>query len=228
MIRYSISLKANQGADASAYPTKAYATAQVDEIYSLERFARHIADHGSVYSRADITAVLIQAVDCLRELLLGGNKVSLGDLGAFQPVITSTGANTKEEFTTDNITKIGVRWTPGDDLKDLLADAELQYVATRAAQKAVGAAQKAATTTSGWSQTTKDGWTITFVDADDDSESDNDTGNGGTGSGTGSDGTGSDGGSDSGSTSDGGSGSGSDSGSGSGSDSGSGSGMEGE
>lgn len=220
MIRYSISLKANQGADAATYPTKAYATAQVDEVYSLERFARHIADHGSVYSRADVMAVLIQAVDCLRELLLGGNKVSLGDLGAFQPVITSTGANSKDEFTTDNITKIGVRWTPGDDLKDLLGDAELQYVATRAAQAAVQAAERK-TTSSTFSVTVdKRINEVKFTDEDDDSGSGTDSGStSGSGSGSGS-GTGSDSGS--------GSGSGSDTGSGSGSGSDSGSGLEGE
>ena len=38
----------------------------------IERFARHIADHGTTYSRADIMAILYMAVDCMREQLLEG------------------------------------------------------------------------------------------------------------------------------------------------------------
>ena len=56
--------------------------AQYTEVMNIERFARHIATHGSVYSRADISAILYMAVDCLRELLLEGKKIRLGDLAA--------------------------------------------------------------------------------------------------------------------------------------------------
>ena len=57
---------------------KAFAVAQVTEVMPIEKFARHIADHGCVYSRADISAILYLAVDCMREMLLEGRKVRLG------------------------------------------------------------------------------------------------------------------------------------------------------
>ena len=50
--------------------TNYFATAQYTEVMTIEKFARHIADHGTTYSRADIMAILYMAVDCMREQLL--------------------------------------------------------------------------------------------------------------------------------------------------------------
>ena len=71
---------------------KAFATAQYTDVMTIEKFARHIATHGCVYSRADISAILYLAVDCMRELLLKGHKIRLGDLGDFSIALTSKGA----------------------------------------------------------------------------------------------------------------------------------------
>ena len=75
MINYSISLRANPS-DQDA-PKKAYANAQYSEIMTLDKFAEHISTHGSKYNRADIQAVLIQAVDCMREQLLAGQRIQM-------------------------------------------------------------------------------------------------------------------------------------------------------
>lgn len=205
MINYSVALKNNRGKDSATYPTKAYATAQFDEVYSLDKFAKHIADHGSVYGRGDIYAVLIQAVECLKELILQGKKISLGDLGAFYPTISSVGANTKADFTASNIKKLTVGWTKGSELKNMKDEATFQYVATRAVQAQSAAAER--------KTTTQDGFTVTItkdaVDSGLESEGDSNNTETETGSDTGSD-TGSAGGSGSGT----GSGTGSDSDSG--------------
>ena len=37
--------------------TNYFATAQYTEVMTIEKFARHIADHGTTYSRADIMAI---------------------------------------------------------------------------------------------------------------------------------------------------------------------------
>ncbi|MDO4497732.1 MAG: DNA-binding protein, partial [Bacteroidales bacterium] len=58
----------------------AFAIAQYGDVMTIEKFARHISSHGCVYSRADISAILYLAVDCMREMLLEGKKVRLGDL----------------------------------------------------------------------------------------------------------------------------------------------------
>ena len=124
----------------------AYAIAQYADVMTIEKFAKHIATHGCVYSRADISAILYMAVDCMREQLLEGKKIRLGDLGDFSVSLTSKGAETAKAFTAQNITGVNVVWDCGQEFKNLLADAEFNLVASRSAQAAVLKAVKAGET----------------------------------------------------------------------------------
>ena len=126
---------------------KAFAIAQYTDVMNIEKFARHISTHGSVYSRADISALLYLAVDCMREQLLEGKKIRLGDLGDFSINLTSKGAETADKFTAQNITNVNVVWTPGMEFQNLLGDAEFNLVASRNAQAALIKAIKAGQTT---------------------------------------------------------------------------------
>ena len=126
---------------------KAYAIAQYTDVMNIEKFARHISTHGCVYSRADISAILYLAVDCMREQLLEGKKIRLGDLGDFSINLTSKGADTADKFSAQNITGVNVVWDPGMEFKSLLADAEFNLVASRNAQAALIKAIKAGQTT---------------------------------------------------------------------------------
>ena len=117
--------------------TNYFATAQYTEVMTIEKFARHIADHGTTYSRADIMAILYMAVDCMREQLLEGKKIRLGELGDFSLSLSSKGAETAEKFSSQNIQRVTVCWEPGSEFRNLLADAEFNLVATRSAQAAV-------------------------------------------------------------------------------------------
>ena len=117
--------------------TNYFATAQYTEVMTIEKFARHIADHGTTYSRADIMAILYMAVDCMREQLLEGKKIRLGELGDFSVALSSKGAETAEKFSSQNIQRVAVSWKPGSEFRNLLADAEFNLVATRSAQAAV-------------------------------------------------------------------------------------------
>ena len=117
--------------------THYFATAQYTEVMGIEKFARHIADHGTTYSRADIMAILYMAVDCMREQLLEGKKIRLGELGDFSVALSSKGAETAEKFSSQNIQRVTVCWEPGSEFRNLLADAEFNLVATRSAQAAV-------------------------------------------------------------------------------------------
>lgn len=115
----------------------AFAVAQYADVMTIEKFARHIATHGCVYSRADISAILYLAVDCMREMLLEGRKIRLGDLGDFSVSLSSKGAETAKKFNADNITAVNVVWDCGQEFKNLLANAEFNLVASRATQAAV-------------------------------------------------------------------------------------------
>ena len=144
MIDYSIAIMSAQPGTkrADITETKAHGTAQVREVLSLDKFAEHITAHGCVYDKADITAVITKAVSCIREEILAGNKVVLGDLGAFYPELQTKGATLAEEFTTDNILAVNVRWIPGEDFQDLRDVATFQLKPTREAQKEANKALK--------------------------------------------------------------------------------------
>ena len=112
----------------------AFAISQYTDVMTIEKFAKHITSHGSVYSRADISAILYMAVGCMREMLLEGKKIRLGD---FSLLLSSKGAETADKFTAQNITNVKVQWDPGQQFKNLLDDAEFNLVASRSAQAAV-------------------------------------------------------------------------------------------
>lgn len=146
MINYSIVMRGNPVK--TEEPKKAYATAQYNEVMNINRFAEHIATHGSVYSRADIVAILMMAVDCMREQLLAGQKIELGDLGSFYVSLSSKGADTIADFNPAvHIRKVKVNWQRGSLFEDLLEEAVFTQVATRAAQAKVLKALKAGETT---------------------------------------------------------------------------------
>ena len=155
----------------------AFAIAQYADVMTIEKFAKHIATHGCVYSRADISAILYMAVDCMREQLLEGKKIRLGDLGDFSVSLQSKGAESADKFSAQNITGVNVNWECGSEFKNLLKDAEFNLVASRSAQAAVIKAIKA-------------GETVVDLNNPTDGGDNPDGGNNGGGNGSGTSGTG--------------------------------------
>ena len=140
MINYSVYMMTSvMNPEAKA---KAYAKNQVNEIWTLEKFAKHIADHNGVYSRGTVKGVLSDMCECLVEQLLNGNKIQLGELGTFGISISSTPAETLEKFTAKNIKAVNILFAPGEDFDNLIGRAEFNLVASRAAQNATLKAEK--------------------------------------------------------------------------------------
>lgn len=150
MIKYSTVLRSNPSDPEQ--PKRAYATAQVSEVVPLDRFAQHISEHHSKYGKGDIYCVLIEMVSCMREQLLLGNKIQLGDLGDFFITLNSYGAKDHESFTANNIKRVKVKWAVGDKFTNLLKDATFQEVGTRKEQAELLKTKKEST-----SSTTPDG-----------------------------------------------------------------------
>ena len=136
MIKYSIVIMGTTPGTKKAEitETKAYGTAQVDEVLSFDAFCKHIADHQSPFSKGTIKGVLTDAVACLREQMLAGNKVKLGELGDFHVELGTVGAITTEDFNVGNIKDVNIRWTPGTDFRNLRQDATFQLVPKRKQQ----------------------------------------------------------------------------------------------
>ena len=129
------------------YKRQAYASAQYSEVMDINRFAEHIASHGCVYKRADIVAILTMAVDCMREQLLAGQKIQLGDLGDFSISINSIGAESSAAYNPAiHAKKLNVNWSAGTRFRNLLEDAVFNLVATRKAARLVVKALKAGKT----------------------------------------------------------------------------------
>lgn len=143
MINFSLSMRAVDPSKQDG-PKRAYPNAQASKVVQLDEFSTHIAKHGSAYHRSDINAVLTRSVDCLREMLLDGYKVALGDLGNFYVRLESKGAPSIAEFNASaHITGVKVYWEPGTLFTDLINEAEFVNVATRRAQDATLKAERA-------------------------------------------------------------------------------------
>ena len=123
-------------------PEKAYAKHQVSEIWPLEKFAKHIADHNGVFSRGTVKGVLSDTCECLVEQLLNGKKVELGELGTFGISLSSEGAPSVKEFSAKNIKAVNILFAPGPDFENLINRAEFNLVTSRAVQAAALSAVK--------------------------------------------------------------------------------------
>ena len=138
MINYSIAImgttpgtKKNQITE-----TKAYGTAQCDETLDINAFADHITSHGCAYDKGDVIAIITKTVAFLREQMLAGNRVKMGELGDFFVELETEGAVTCDDFTAQNIKEVNVRWAPGKKFRNLRDEATFQLVQSRKAQAA--------------------------------------------------------------------------------------------
>ncbi len=138
-INYSIAMLLNpQEKDA---PARAYAKAQINGEMSLKALAKEVSNKSTVHY-ADVSGVLIAAVETMLAALKEGKQVDFGELGKFRLQITSKGAVTAEEFTAANIKGVNIQFVPGDDLKTIFQDLQFNLVASRHAQAALLRAQK--------------------------------------------------------------------------------------
>ena len=79
-----INLRQNKNDKSSTYG-KYYPEVDVQKTLSLRGFAKHMTDHGSIFGRDVLEAVLIKITECLPELVSQGVPVQLGGLGTFYP-----------------------------------------------------------------------------------------------------------------------------------------------
>ena len=140
-IPYSLALRQIQPGEPEQ-GNKTYPLAQVRQVMNLSDMAKHMSSHSSKYDKGDVMAVATQLTSCIREQLLLGNKVVLGDLGAFSVSLIAKSADNAESFSTALIKKVKVRWEPSNEFKDLANEASYEYVGTRKAQAEARKAEK--------------------------------------------------------------------------------------
>ena len=184
-----------------------YATVVTDREMNFEEFVDHISSHNSPYSRGTVHGVMMDMLDCLKELILDGKSVRLGDLGLFSIGMKSHGELTRDKVSAASVEDIHliVRNTRSWSNSELKKLCKITAYDSYGAEGADGDGTNPGGGTSGGNTSggnTSGGNT---------SQGGSGTQGGGTSGGTGSENTGQGGGSDSGTTG-GGTGSGTDSG----------------
>ena len=101
----------------------ATARIQMNKAMSSAEFVQHISDHNGAFSKGVVRGVTTDMVGCLREMLLAGNKVEIDGLGTFFIPLQNKSATSIDKFTSANIGKVNVLFTPSAELEDLVRDA---------------------------------------------------------------------------------------------------------
>ncbi len=110
---------------------KVYAKAVTTETLSFQDFIEHVISHGSVYDRGTVQGIMLQMVDCMKELMLDSKKIWLGDLGVFYLSLKNKSAADLDSFNiNDNVVGVRVKFranqgkTAGLDSKSIRKQAK--------------------------------------------------------------------------------------------------------
>ena len=111
----------------SAMYGKWYARLKSIETLSLTKLAKHISEHGSVFTEDVVEGVLKKFKACLREMLLDSKKVKIAGLGTFYLTAECTkgGADKEEDFNVNQHLKaLHIRFLPDQTAEDNISSRE--------------------------------------------------------------------------------------------------------
>ena len=114
MAKILYEVKQNQ-IDRSAAYGKWFAYVKSLETLNTRKLAKHISEHGSVYTQDVVFGVLEKFRSCLLEMLLDSKKVKIDGLGTFFTTIENQkgGAATKDKFNVNTHLKaLHIRFLP--------------------------------------------------------------------------------------------------------------------
>ena len=73
---------------------KLYARVSYKETMGIHEMAEHMAHHNTAFSEGLIVGVLTDFVKCVREMVLSGNTVKVGNLAIFKATVEANGLET--------------------------------------------------------------------------------------------------------------------------------------
>ncbi len=101
---------------------KVYGRVINTETVNLRQLARHIAEHGSLYTIDVVHGVLLKAQGCIIEMLLESKRVKLDGLGTFYLSGTSKGRTQGEGFNPkDDFKGLHIRFRPDMTVEENLS-----------------------------------------------------------------------------------------------------------
>ena len=109
---------------------KYYAQAQARGDISIRDMAERIQSTCTVH-KSDVYAVLVALEDVVAEAIQNGEIVRLGELCTLQVSLSSKGALTEEDYTTDLIKRAKINFRPGRVLSNALASLSFSKVAIK-------------------------------------------------------------------------------------------------
>jgi predicted histone-like DNA-binding protein len=106
---------------------KWYARLKSIETLSIEKLAKHISEHGSVFTADVVEGVMKKFKTCLIEMLLESKKVKIAGLGTFYLTAECTkgGAEKEDEFNVNqHLAALHIRFLPDQAAEDNLSSRE--------------------------------------------------------------------------------------------------------
>lgn len=114
--KFKLIERRNLGSDNKEVPRKFYAQAVNNGYVAFDELCLEIAESCTLTS-ADVKAVMDRMNYILDKNLKAGRIVQFGEIGNFRLAVGSTGAVTTKEFSTSQIKKPRVVFTPGSKLQ---------------------------------------------------------------------------------------------------------------
>ncbi len=106
---------------------KWYARLKSVETLNLTKMAKHISEHGSVFTEDVVEGVMKKFKSCLLEMLLESKKVKVAGLGTFYLTCECTkgGASKEEDFNVNqHLNALHIRFLPDQTAEDNLSSRE--------------------------------------------------------------------------------------------------------
>lgn len=118
-VKYKLVLRKDLSKDAAEGAQKYYASVNSNGMMTFQQTCTAISAY-STASPGDVKVVMDGLLFVLKESLLRGEVVQLGELGNFQINVGSSGTATAEEFKASLIRKPRIVFRPSVSLKDIL------------------------------------------------------------------------------------------------------------
>lgn len=109
-------------------PRKWYPVVKSLGTLSEKEVAKRISDETTLNPK-EAEMALAQLEKVLISGLLDGYTVKIGDWGTFQVTVNATGADTEKEATASKITKVNIRFTAGQSLREAAQKATFRSAA---------------------------------------------------------------------------------------------------
>ena len=106
---------------------KWYARLKSVETMSMAKLAKHISEHGSVFTEDVVEGVMKKFKTCLLEMLLESKKVKINGLGTFYLTAECTkgGADKEEDFNVNqHLAALHIRFLPDQTAEDNISSRE--------------------------------------------------------------------------------------------------------